>query len=97
MSSTESQTAFIVSWMSSFYNLVRIVAGLQQIPLLANCLICLGLRMAVEWGKASVDKEVLPDSSGRTDTEEQNFNLISHPEILLNQIFLKNMVMSVWV
>lgn len=87
MSSTESQTAFIVSWMSSFYNLVRLVSGLQQIPLLVNCLICLGLRMAVKWGKASVDKEVLPDSSGRTDTGDQNFNLVSLPEIVLNQIY----------
>lgn len=73
--------------MSSFYNSVRLVSGLQQIPLLVNCLICLGLRMAVKWGKASVDKEVLPDSSGRTDTGDQNFNLISLPEIVLNQIY----------
>lgn len=87
MSSTESQTAFIVSWMSSFYKLVRLVSGLQQIPLLVSCLICLGLRMAVKWGKAPVDKEVLPDSSGRTDTGDQNFNLISLPEIVLNQIY----------
>lgn len=89
---------FMDDTMTSFYNLVRSIAGLQQIPL--PCFLTVSFALVWGWqsaGKKSVDKEILPDSKGTTDTGDQNFNFTLLPEIFLNQIFFLKYVVSVCV